>query len=38
MLLVSHDERFLARLARKRWSLAETAPDRVELRISHDFP
>ena len=26
MLLVSHDERFLARLASVRWELAETAP------------
>lgn len=33
MLLVSHDERFLARLARTRWALAETAPGRVELTV-----
>lgn len=33
MLLVSHDERFLANLARTRWSLAETAPGRVELAV-----
>ena len=33
MLLVSHDERFLSRLARTRWALAETAPGRVELSV-----
>ena len=38
MLLVSHDERFLARLARKRWALAETAPGRVELTVRNEFP
>ena len=32
MLLVSHDERFLARLARTRWELSEAAPGRVALR------
>lgn len=37
MLLVSHDERFLARLARKRWALAETAPGRVELTVRNEF-
>jgi ATPase subunit of ABC transporter with duplicated ATPase domains len=38
MLLVSHDERFLARLARKRWALAETAPGRVALTVRNEFP
>ena len=38
MVLVSHDERFLARLAQKRWSLAETAPGRIDLAVRHDFP
>ena len=38
MLLVSHDERFLARLARRRWALAETAPGRVELTVRNEFP
>ena len=33
MLLVSHDERFLSRLARTRWALAETSPGRVELSV-----
>lgn len=33
LLLVSHDERFLARLARTRWALAQTAPGRVELSV-----
>lgn len=31
LLLVSHDERFLARLVRTRWRLVRTAPGRVEL-------
>jgi ATPase subunit of ABC transporter with duplicated ATPase domains len=38
MLLVSHDERFLARLARKRWALSETAPGRVVLTVRNEFP
>ena len=38
MLLVSHDERFLARLARKRWALSEPAPGRVVLTVRHEFP
>ena len=33
MLLVSHDERFLARLARTRWALSETAPGRIGLTV-----
>ena len=33
MLLVSHDERFLSRLVRTRWTLAETAPGRVSLSV-----
>ena len=33
MLLVSHDERFLARLAGVRWALSETAPGRVRLAV-----
>ena len=38
MLLVSHDERFLARLARKRWALSEPTPGRVVLTVRHEFP
>ena len=38
MLLVSHDERFLARLARRRWALSEPAPGRVVLTVRHEFP
>ena len=33
MLLVSHDERFLGRLARTRWALEETAPGVVGLSV-----
>ena len=38
MLLVSHDERFLARLARRRWALSEPTPGRVVLTVRHEFP
>ena len=38
MLLVSHDERFLERLARKRWSLEETEGGLVELSVGWVFP
>jgi len=34
LLLVSHDVRFLARLARERWHLEATAPGTVELRVT----
>ena len=33
MLLVSHDERFLAKLARTRWEFAPTGPDTVEVTV-----
>ena len=33
MLLVSHDERFLSRLATVRWEIAETAPGRSVLSV-----
>ena len=38
MLLVSHDDRFLARLARKRWHIAETTPSLCTLAVRHDYP
>ena len=38
MLLVSHDERFLARLARKRWNILETTPALATLTVRHGYP
>ena len=38
MLVVSHDDRFLARLARKRWHLQYTSPTLVTLSVRHSYP
>ena len=38
MLLVSHDERLLARLARKRWHILETSPALATLTVRHGYP